>query len=435
MSDTRANKVPTHHRAVQITGDCAAAVSQLAVPTLLPGSGALLVRVIAAGICHSDVHLYQGGYDIGDNRNCNSGDDGTDDKDQDNKSLWRFDERGLGFPVTPGHEMVGEVIQVADSDTHTDDEEQSPSKLLHKPVAVFPWIGCGDCRRCKLGHDNICEGKTREIGFGPNGGYSSYIVVPHQRYVVELQLNATLQQENKYAVATPISNCEFEQRWLPHKEHLCAAATLSCAGLTSFNAVSFVPEERAHSQVVAVIGCGGVGMICIQLLRLLRPWSSVVALDIDSARLEEAKAHGATHCINTKEHGASQIRSKIAELCATIDGAGSGCDAVLDFVNIPQTASPIPSLLCKGGKWIMVGLHGGSMPLQLPVVPLRAFDVHGVHVGNVPQFKQLVDLFNSGTFIPAFSNTCQLDDAIQVLAGIHQTPEKFAGRHIIWCPM
>jgi propanol-preferring alcohol dehydrogenase len=82
-----------------------------------PNGNEVLVKVKSVGVCHSDLHLWEGGYDLGDGQ------------------FMKVTDRGVKYPVTPGHEIVGTVEEIGDSvsDISKGDE-----------VLVFPWIGCGE---------------------------------------------------------------------------------------------------------------------------------------------------------------------------------------------------------------------------------------------------------------------------------------------------
>ena len=88
-------------------------LNQIEIPE--PTGTQVLVKVLSTGVCHSDLHLWEGGYDTGD-------------------GFMKVTDRGVKFPVTPGHEVVGKVIKVGES---------APSSLIDDTVLVYPWIGCG----------------------------------------------------------------------------------------------------------------------------------------------------------------------------------------------------------------------------------------------------------------------------------------------------
>jgi propanol-preferring alcohol dehydrogenase len=111
-----------------------------------PQGTQVLVKVKSVGVCHSDLHLWEGGYDLGDGE------------------FMKVTDRGVKYPVTPGHEIVGTVEEIGDavSDVSKGDD-----------ILVFPWIGCGECPACKVGNENLCDA-PRSMGVFQDGGYSDY---------------------------------------------------------------------------------------------------------------------------------------------------------------------------------------------------------------------------------------------------------------------
>lgn len=114
-----------------------------------PQGDEVLVKVKAAGLCHTDLHLWEGHYDLGGG-----------------KKLMLAD-RGIKPPLTLSHEIVGEVVGSG------------------KTVLVHPWIGCGECAACKRGEENICI-KPQSLGVVRPGGFAEYLIVPHARYLVDI---------------------------------------------------------------------------------------------------------------------------------------------------------------------------------------------------------------------------------------------------------
>ncbi|EDV21889.1 uncharacterized protein TRIADDRAFT_29716 [Trichoplax adhaerens] len=107
----------------------------------------VVIKVISVGVCHSDLHLWDGGYDLGGH-----------------------------YPVTPGHEIVGSVHQMGD---------EVVDFAVGDNVLVFPWIGCGQCPICQAGDDNVCD-KPRSIGIFCNGGYAEYVIIPSYKYLAKI---------------------------------------------------------------------------------------------------------------------------------------------------------------------------------------------------------------------------------------------------------
>ena len=126
-------------------------------PTPQPSGEEVLVKVTAAGVCHSDLHICEGFFDLGGGKKLEMG------------------ARGVNLPLTMGHEIAGEIV-VAGPDSET----VTPGKK----VVVFPWIGCGKCPICQRGDEQNCS-RPRSLGIYRGGGYATHVLVPHARYLLD----------------------------------------------------------------------------------------------------------------------------------------------------------------------------------------------------------------------------------------------------------
>jgi alcohol dehydrogenase, propanol-preferring len=198
-----------------------------------PRGSEVLVRIERCGVCHSDLHLQDGYFELGaDNRL-----DITADRP---------------LPFTLGHEIAGVIEAVG--------EEASVAKLGRR-VAVYPWIGCGKCARCQRGEENLCSAH-HHLGISADGGFASHVLIPHPRYLLD------------YAPLSP----NF-------------AGPLMCSGLTAYSALKRL-AGRADESPVLLVGLGGVGMMGLAIARALFRQPPLVA-DIDADKRNAALAAGA----------------------------------------------------------------------------------------------------------------------------------------------
>ena len=138
--------------------ECGAPLQLAEGDTPAPQGTQVLMKVLAAGVCHSDLHIWDGYYEVGGGRKLN------------------LVERGIKLPLTMGHENVGEVIAVG--------PEASGVKVGDVRL-VNPWIGCGECKVCRRGDENLCV-KPQSIGVYRQGGYSTHLLVPHSRHLFDI---------------------------------------------------------------------------------------------------------------------------------------------------------------------------------------------------------------------------------------------------------
>ena len=211
-----------------------------------PTGSQVLIKVKSSGVCHSDIHLWDGGYE---------GPGG---------SFLKTTDRGVKYPLTPGHEIAGTIEEMG---SEARDEFQK-----NEAVLVYPWIGEGLCPACRSGEENLCD-KPRSIGIYQDGGYAEYVLVPSYRYLIRLD----------------------------NETDMDAAATLSCSALTAYGAVKNT-EIKPNDNVV-IVGAGGLGLMAIQLAKAISG-ARIIALDLSDEKLRTAKQNGADDIINSKKEDA-----------------------------------------------------------------------------------------------------------------------------------
>jgi D-arabinose 1-dehydrogenase-like Zn-dependent alcohol dehydrogenase len=300
-----------------------------------PTGAEVLLRLKYCGVCHSDAHIRDGYFDLGGGKRLH------------------MSERGMHPPVTLGHEPYGTVIAAG-----TEARDALVGQIGEDRL-VYPWTGCGICARCREGLDNYCAA-PRAIGLQRPGGYADHLIVPHPRYLIDAG--------------------GIDPVW---------AATLSCSGLATYSAVSKLgPIPR--DEWVAVIGAGGLGLTAIGMLRALGH-GRIVAVDIDSSKLNAAQAAGAAATLDSRDGDAPH---QLREIC------GGALYGAVDLVGGADTASLAVIALRKGGKLIVVGLYGGEISLSLAATTLRALTIQGSHLGSLDELKQVVALARAGKLKP-----------------------------------
>lgn len=218
------------------------------IPVPEPQGTEVLLRMQAAGVCHTDLHLWHGGYDLGNGRTLS------------------LAERGVQLPLTMGHENVGMVAACGPEATGLN---------VGDVRLVYPWLGCGTCAVCLEGKENYCL-SPNTIGINRAGGYADYLLVPHPRYLIPLQ------------GLDPIK-----------------AAPLACSGLTCFSALRKFTLTRLERVPLVVIGAGGLGLMSLALLKALGGVGAVV-VEPDAKRRQAAMQAGALAAIDPNQDQAKE---------------------------------------------------------------------------------------------------------------------------------
>src|SRR5262245_4643049 len=231
-----------------------------------PTGHEVLMRVLAAGVCHSDLHFWEGVYDLGGGKQL------------------KLTDRGMTLPLTMGHETVGEVLAVG--------PDVRDVKVGDKRLA-YPWIGCGESKVCRRGDEQLCL-KPRFLGVFRPGGYSDHLLVPHSRYLLH-----------------------FGD--LPPEQ----AAPLACSGVTAYGALRKL-GGLVQTEPIVIIGAGGLGLMCLAILKALGGHGAIV-LDIDPVKRDAAREAGALAAIDPAAPDALQQIATAADGGAwgVIDFVGS----------------------------------------------------------------------------------------------------------------
>lgn len=239
-----------------------------------PAGTEVFLKVLAAGVCHSDLHIWDGYYDLGGGNRL------------------KLTDRGVKLPLTMGHENVGEVVAVG---------PLAKGVKVGDKRLVFPWIGCGQCPVCKRGEEQLCM-TPQFLGVFRDGGYSTHLMVPHPRYLLN------------YGKMKPE-----------------LAAPLACSGLTAYGALKKL-GSIIRTEPIVIIGAGGLGLICLSILKAMKGKGAIV-VDIGLAQREAAKRAGALAVIDGR---APDVMAQIKEaaggpIWGAIDFVGSSATAKMAF--------------------------------------------------------------------------------------------------------
>jgi alcohol dehydrogenase/propanol-preferring alcohol dehydrogenase len=232
-----------------------------------PQGRQVLLRTLACGVCHSDVHLADGFFDLGGGQ--------------------RMDlARAIAPPRIPGHEILGEVVALG---------PEAAGPPIGSRRVVFPWIGCGTCAFCQGGEENLCTA-PRALGVNRDGGYAEHVLVEDPKYL-------------------------FDYAPLPEAQ----ACTLACSGLTAYSALRKLAPMPEGGGRLLVIGAGGVGLSAVRLAHAVLGAAPIVA-DPDHGKWDMAREAGAAELLDPSEPGAARtlVKSTAGGAAAVLDFVGSG---------------------------------------------------------------------------------------------------------------
>lgn len=347
--------------------DFNAPLKEVDAPTPQPTGTQVLIKVKAAGVCHSDLHIWEGGYDLGHGR----------------KPL-SLKDRGVSLPRTMGHETVGEIVAFGPDLTAADKGDLKVGDI----ALVYPWLGCGKCPTCVGGDENMCAIKPNALGVYCDGGYADHMTVPNAKYLINLK------------GLDPVT-----------------AAPYACSGVTTYSALKKVEKEL--NTPIVVFGAGGLGLMLLTLLKAMGGKGAIV-VDIDAKKREAALAAGALAAVDGKAPDALEQLQK---------AAGGPVRAVIDLVGSAQTTQLGFDALGKGGKLIIVGLFGGGATFALPLIPIKAVTIQGSYVGNLRETQELLDLVRAKKIPPIPVTKLPLSKANDALLDLQKG--KLVGRAVL----
>ena len=347
--------------------DFNAPLKEIEEPTPRPIGTQVLIRVKAAGVCHSDLHIWEGGYELGHGR----------------KPL-SLKDRGVSLPLTMGHETVGEIVAFGPDVTESDKHGLKTGDV----VLAYPWLGCGKCKTCLGGDENMCIVKPNALGVYCDGGYADHLTVRHPKYLLDLK------------GLDPVT-----------------AAPYACSGVTTYSALKKVGSVL--DTPIVIFGAGGLGLMALSLLKAMGGKGAIV-VDIDARKREAAEKAGALASVDGNAPDAlEQLMKK----------AGEPIRAVIDLVGNAKTTQLGFDCLTKGGKLVIVGLFGGGATFALPLIPIKAVTIQGSYVGNLRETAELLDLVRAKKVAPIPVTPMPLAKANQALADLKEG--RLVGRAIL----
>ena len=278
-----------------------------------PAPGEVLVRISASGMCHTELHFAGGLLNLG------------------------------VAPMTPGHEIVGRIEAVGDG---------VAGERVGERVIVYYYLGCGACRHCRVGNEQLCPNLRAEYGFISDGGYAEYVAVPAR---------------NAVPLPDHVSDAE--------------AAPIGCGVTTAVHAAGLA--ELAAGESAVVYGVGGVGLGLVQLARARG--ARVIAVSRTAAKLEQAGALGAEFTIDASSEA-------VAERIREITG-NAGADVIFECVGTAETMEQASAALGRRGRLAFIGYSEAAFtvhPIQLVVYEQKVLGSVGATLQELHEAVELV---------------------------------------------
>ena len=301
-----------------------------------PGPGEAVVKVEACGVCHTDLHYREGGI--------------NDD-----------------FPFLLGHEAAGIVEAVGEGVT-----DVAPGDFV-----ILNWRAvCGNCRACNKGKPWYC--------FNTHNAKQKMTLTDGTELSPALGIGA-------FAEKTLVAAGQCTK--VDPDAEAAAVGLLGCGVMAGFGAAVNTGGVGLGDSL-AVIGCGGVGNAAIQGGKVAGA-TTIIAVDVDDRKLEQAKKFGATHTINSKTEDAVE---KIREYTG-----GFGADVVVEAVGRPETYEQAFFARDLAGTVVLVGVPTPDKEITLPLIEIfgRGGALKSSWYGDcLPSrdFPMLVDLYKQGRF-------------------------------------
>ena len=294
------------------------------VPLPEPKAGELLVKVAGCGVCHTDLHYL----------------------DHDVPTFKKP-------PLVLGHEPSGVVAAIGPIEPGG--SAKRPAWKEGDRVLLPAVYGCGHCRLCRAGRENICENMTF-FGSTVDGAYAEYVVAPAQ-------------------AAIP----------LPPEIPLVEGAIIADAMTTPYHAVVNRGQVKPGDAVV-VFGCGGIGLNIVQIAAAVG--ANVVAVDVLDAKLDWARQLGAAATLNPTT--VERVDKELRRL------TGGGADAAFEAIGNPLTQTQALACVRAGGRFVVVGFSDKPMMLDAGRVMFREIEIVGSLGCRVVDYPRVLELARQG---------------------------------------
>ncbi|MFJ4209536.1 alcohol dehydrogenase AdhP [Paenarthrobacter sp. NPDC089675] len=287
-----------------------------------PGPGQALVRLLTSGVCHTDLHAAEGDWPVKPTP-----------------------------PFVPGHEGVGEVVELGEGVT-----DVAVGDLVGN---AWLWSACGDCQYCRTGWETLCEAQ-KNGGYSIDGSFGEYMLV-----------------DTRFAARIPEGSDPVE------------VAPVLCAGVTVYKGLKMT--EAKPGQWVTISGIGGLGHIAVQYAVAMG--LRVAAVDIADDKLVLARQHGAELTVNALHEDPAEV----------IQRETGGSHGVLVTAVHPSAFGQAIGMARRGGTIVFNGLPPGDFPAPIFDIVLKGLTVRGSIVGTRQDLQEALEFYAQGKIKPTVS--------------------------------
>ncbi len=280
----------------------------------------------------------------------------------------------VSFPRIPGHEIAATIVEL--------DPEHPAHLQVGMDVTLSPYKNCGRCTACRNGRPNACR-DNQTLGVQRDGAMGEYLAVPMEKlFVADLTL-----------------------------KELCLVEPLT-VGCHAVARAEVTPED-----VVAIFGCGGVGLGAVAASAFRG--ATTVAMDVDDTKLETARKAGAAHVIHTKRQDAKEA---LAELTG-----GDGPDVVIEAVGLAETFRAAVELVAFAGRVVYIGYAKEPVTYETKLFVQKELNILGARNALPEDFRQVIQMLEQHRFPvdAAISTMAPLDQAPELLRAWNDEPARF----------
>lgn len=287
----------------------------------------------------------------------------------------------VSYPRIPGHEIAGEIAAVT---------EDVPAEFsVGQNVTVMPYTTCGQCSSCRRKRFNACR-HNQTLGVQQDGAFTSFITVHWGKLIPAPGLGL-----RELALVEPLA--------------------------VGFHAVS--RGRVADTDIVVVFGCGMIGLGAIAAAGLHRA-ATVVAVDIEDAKLAVARQAGATHLVNSRTENLHE------RLQALTDGHGP--DVAIEAVGNPATFVAAVDEVCFAGRVVYIGYAKSPVCYETKYFVMKELDILGSRNSTPQDFRDVITLLSSGRYPVAetVTRTVPFSESGQALADWSANPGNITKIHV-----